>query len=81
MCIAANKVNGIRAAVSTDVFSAQRARQHNDANILCLGAERGESGVKEIIETFLSTRFEGGRHQRRIDKMKDMEARSAISPH
>jgi ribose 5-phosphate isomerase B len=81
MCIAANKVNGIRAAVSTDVFSAQRARQHNDANILCLGAERGESGVKEIIETFLSTQFEGGRHQRRVDKMKEMEARSAIKPH
>ena len=73
MSIAANKVRGIRAALCTDVFSAGRARQHNDANILCLGAERGEAGVKEIIQTFLTTPFEGGRHQRRVDKMKDME--------
>jgi ribose 5-phosphate isomerase B len=73
MSIAANKVKNIRAALCTDVFSAGRARQHNDANILCLGAERGEAGVKEIIQTFLTAPFEGGRHQRRVDKMKDME--------
>jgi ribose 5-phosphate isomerase B len=73
MCMAANKVKGIRAAVATDVFSAQRARQHNDANILCLGADRGEAGVKEIIQAFLTTQFEGGRHQRRLDKMGQME--------
>jgi ribose 5-phosphate isomerase B len=71
--IAANKVKGIRAALCTDVFSAGRARQHNDANILCLGAERGEPGVKDIIQAFLTTQFEGGRHQRRVDKMKEME--------
>jgi ribose 5-phosphate isomerase B len=73
--MAANKVKGIRAALCCDTFGAMRARQHNDANVLCLGAERGESGVQEIISTFLGTQFEGGRHQRRVDKMRDMEKR------
>ena len=73
MCIAANKVRGIRAALSHDAFSARRARQHNDANILCLGTREGQDTVREIVETFLSTQFEGGRHQRRIDKIKAME--------
>ena len=73
MSIAANKVKGIRAALCCDTFGAQRARQHNDANVICLGAERGETGVKEILQTFLTTQFEGGRHQRRIDKMREME--------
>jgi ribose 5-phosphate isomerase B len=75
MSIAANKVTGIRAALVWDTFGAERYRQHNDANILCLGAERGQTGVKEIIRTFLTTPFEGGRHQRRIDKMLEMENR------
>jgi ribose 5-phosphate isomerase B len=73
MCIAANKVKGIRAALCNNVFAATRARQHNDANILCLGAEYGLDGVEEIVNTFLTTEFEGGRHQRRVDKMKAME--------
>jgi ribose 5-phosphate isomerase B len=73
MSIAANKVKGIRAALCCDAFSAQRARSHNDANVICLGAERGEAGVKEILETFLSTQFEGGRHQRRLEKMSQIE--------
>ena len=73
MSISANKVNGIRAALCHNTFSAARARQHNDANVLCLGAEYGLDGVQEIVDTFLSTDFEGGRHQRRVDKMKDME--------
>lgn len=76
MSIAANKVNGIRAALCCDVFSAQRARQHNDANVICLGAERGEAGVKDILKTFFSTQFEGGRHQRRLDKIHDIENRT-----
>jgi ribose 5-phosphate isomerase B len=74
--MAANKVKGIRAALCCDIFGATRARQHNDANVLCLGAERGESGVKQIISIFLTTPFEGGRHQRRLDKMRDMETRN-----
>lgn len=71
--IAANKVKGIRAALCCDAFSALRARQHNDANILCLGADRGETGVEDILKTFFTTQFEGGRHQRRIDKIRNME--------
>jgi ribose 5-phosphate isomerase B len=73
MCIAANKVRGIRAALVHNNFSARRAREHNDANILCLGTEETPDMVREIVETFLNTRFEGGRHQRRVDKIKAME--------
>ena len=73
MSIAANKVKGIRAALCNDVFSARRARRHNDANVLCLGAERGQEGTAEIVQTYLNTEFEGGRHQRRLDKIKAME--------
>jgi len=73
MCIAANKVRGIRAALAHNSFSARRAREHNDANILCLGTEEPPDMVREIVEAFLNTRFEGGRHQKRVDKIKAME--------
>jgi ribose 5-phosphate isomerase B len=73
MSIAANKVKGIRAALCHDAFSAYRARRHNDANVLCLGAGRGEEGIAEIVDAFLTTEFEGGRHQRRLDKVKAIE--------
>ncbi len=73
MSIAANKVKGIRAALCYDAFSARRARQHNDANILCLGAEQGQDIIREVIEAFLATEFEGGRHSRRVDKLSTME--------
>ena len=73
MSIAANKVKGIRAALCRDAFSARRARQHNDANILCLAGEKELDTVREILEAFLSTDFEGGRHQHRLDKIKAME--------
>ena len=73
MSIAANKVRGIRAALCHNAFSAQRARQHNDANILCLGAEEEQGLIPEIVEAFLSYEFEGGRHLRRRNKIKDME--------
>ena len=73
MSIAANKVKGIRAALCHDAFSARRARQHNNANILCLGVGQGEDIVREIVDTFLTCKFEGGRHQRRLDKIKVME--------
>jgi len=73
MSIAANKVKGIRAALAHDSFSARRARQHNDANILCLGAKVEHEPVSEIVNAFLTCEFEGGRHQRRIDKIKAME--------
>ena len=73
MCIAANKVKGIRASLCHNVFGATRARQHNDANILCLGAEVEQEPVPEIVNAFLTADFEGGRHQRRVDKIKNME--------
>jgi ribose 5-phosphate isomerase B len=73
MSIAANKVKGIRAALCWDTFGAQRSRLHNDANVICLGAERGKSGVPEILKTFFTTQFEGGRHQRRLDLIRDIE--------
>ncbi len=76
MSMAANKVKGIRAALCHDAFSARRARQHNDANILCLGAGEGQEQepVAEIVNAFLTYEFEGGRHQRRVDKIRDMES-------
>ena len=73
MCIAANKVKGIRAALCHNAFCARRARQHNDANILCLGTEQEQNIAREIIEVYLTTEFEGGRHLRRLNKIKDME--------
>jgi len=73
MCIAANKVKGIRAARCDDAFSARRARQHNDANILCLAARKGQEQIPKMIEAFLASEFEGGRHQRRLDKIRAME--------
>jgi ribose 5-phosphate isomerase B len=67
----ANKVKGIRCALCWDATTARLARQHNDANMLSLG-ERvvGRETAMEIVRTFLSTDFEGGRHQRRIDKIE-----------
>ena len=73
MSIAANKVKGIRAALCHDAFTARRARQHNDANILCLGEGLAPDTVREIIDAFLTSQFEGGRHQRRLDKVRAME--------
>jgi ribose 5-phosphate isomerase B len=73
MSIAANKIKGIRAGLVWDTFGAERSRLHNNANVLCLGAERGEEGVAEIISVFLKTPFEGGRHQKRLDKITGLE--------
>jgi ribose 5-phosphate isomerase B len=73
MSIAANKIKGIRAAVCCDSFSTLRARKHNDANILCLGAEVVKDGYTEIVNNFLACEFEGGRHQRRLDEIAVME--------
>ena len=73
MCIAANKVRGVRAALCYDTFCARRARQHNDANILCLGGEAAPETVPEIIDAFLTSKFEGGRHLQRLNKIRAME--------
>ena len=73
--IAANKIRGIRAAVCSDCFSAEATRRHNDANMLALGARVvGEGLALKIVDTFLDTPFEGGRHQRRVDKISALES-------
>ncbi len=74
--IAANKVKGIRAAHCTDSFCAKMARRHNNANVLALGASvTGVAIAEEIVENFLNETFEGGRHQKRIDKITQYESR------
>jgi len=74
MSIAANKIKGIRAALCYDVFTARRARQHNNANILCLGGENIEvNSALEIVKTYLGTSFEGGKHIQRLNKIKALE--------
>ena len=69
--MAANKVKGIRCGVCSDTFSAQMIRAHNDANILSLGARVLGAGLAlEIVDAFLSTEFEGGRHATRVDMIE-----------
>lgn len=72
--IAANKVPGIRAALCHDTFSAHATREHNNANILTLGERVVGPGLAlDIVDTFLNSKFEGDRHQRRIDKISQIE--------
>ncbi len=73
MSIAANKVRGIRAALCHDTLSAGRARQHNDANILCLASMDNTEVVLNIVDAFLAVQFEGGRHLRRLNKITAIE--------
>ena len=74
MSIAANKVRGIRAALCYDVSSARRAREHNDANVLCLsGGMMRQDEVLNIVKVYLTSHFEGGRHTRRLEKIRAME--------
>ena len=74
MCIAANKIHGIRAALAQDELSAQLSRTHNDANVLCLSADLiGHTRVKRIVDTWLRTPFDGGRHLRRLHKIEAIE--------
>lgn len=76
MSITANKLHGIRAALCHDELTAEMARRHNNANVLCLPADLvGESLMRRIVEVWLKTQFEGGRHQRRIDKIADIESK------
>ena len=72
--IAANKVEGIRAALAHDSLTARRAREHNDANVIALGGKVvGDDEAIAIVQEFLSAEFAGGRHQRRIDKITSMD--------
>ena len=74
MSLAANKFEGIRAACVSDVYSAKMSRNHNNANVLCIGARViGDEVAKLIIKTFLEKEFEAGRHQRRVDKIMAFE--------
>jgi ribose 5-phosphate isomerase B len=71
MSMAANRIPGIRAALCNEMFSARMSREHNDANILCIGARViGPGLAEEIVRTWMTTDFAGGRHQRRIEMFK-----------
>ena len=73
--LAANKVRGVRAALCNCLYTARMARAHNDANVLSIGARVvGEGLAEEIVTTFLTTDFEGGRHARRVDQLTELEA-------
>jgi len=70
--IAANKVRGVRCALCSETLSAEMTRRHNDANMLAMGAGlTGKNMAERIVDVFLTTEFEGGRHQRRVDKLED----------
>lgn len=72
--LAANKVKGVRAALCNDLYLARMARSHNDANVLSIGGRVVGTGLaEEIVTVFLSTEFEGGRHQRRVDQVMAIE--------
>jgi len=72
--IAANKVNGVRAALCNDLYTARLSRQHNDANVLSMGGRIVAFGLAdEILTLWLTTPFEGGRHQRRIDQISEQD--------
>lgn len=74
MSMCANKCKGIRAAVCGDHFSAEFTRKHNNANVLCLGARVTGSGVAlQLVDIFFTTEFEGGRHEKRIEMMMELE--------
>ena len=76
--IAANKVNGVRAALCNDLYTARMARAHNDANVLSIGARIVAAGLaEEILTVFLDTPFEGGRHERRVELIAAIETEEA----
>jgi ribose 5-phosphate isomerase B len=73
--LSANKVRGVRAALCNDLYTARLARAHNDANVLSIGARVVGTGLaEEILATFLTTEFEGGRHARRVAEISELEA-------
>lgn len=74
MCMTANKIKGIRAALCHDELTAQVSRRHNDSNVLCLSAMQiNDPLVTRMVESWLNTEFEGGRHERRVSKMMAAE--------
>jgi ribose 5-phosphate isomerase B len=74
MCITANKVPGVRAAAVSEPASARLAREHNDANVLCMGGRIvGVELARQILDAWLAASFQGGRHQRRVDQIRQLE--------
>jgi ribose 5-phosphate isomerase B len=73
MCITANKVHGVRAALPADEETARLSRQHNNVNVLCLGEKRSPAEAQRMLQTWLTTEFEGGRHNRRLGEIADLE--------
>ncbi|MBI2900022.1 MAG: ribose 5-phosphate isomerase B [Planctomycetes bacterium] len=74
MSIAANKIAGVRAAVVTDPLTAEMSRRHNDANVFCAGARvLAPEKIAELLDLWLKTPFEGGRHERRVEKIRRLE--------
>jgi len=77
MSILANKFKGVRAALVSDVYTARMAKEHNDANILVIGGRIvGKGLAREMLKTWLEARFEGGRHQTRLDKITELERKN-----
>jgi ribose 5-phosphate isomerase B len=75
--LAANKVKGIRACVCSEAYTSKLSRQHNDSNVLCIGARVvGDEVAKMIVDAWLDAEYEGGRHQRRVDIITDIENRN-----
>lgn len=80
--LAANKVHGVRAALCNDLYTARMAREHNDANVLSIGARVVGLGLaEEILELFRTTAFEGGRHARRVEQLMQIERDEAAADH
>ena len=78
MCIAANKFPGVRAAPCHDDLTAEMSRRHNDLNVLCLSADMlGEKLIDRMVEIWLTTEFEGGRHARRVEKIGHLEQKAS----
>lgn len=79
MCVAANKVRGIRAAVCCNEVAAELSRRHNDANVLCLSGEfLGVAEIESLVRVWLRTPFDGGRHARRVDKISALERETGL---
>ena len=79
MCIAANKFPGVRAAPCHDDLTAEMSRRHNDLNMLCLSADMlGEKLIDRMVEIWMNTEFEGGRHARRVEKIGELEQKSGV---
>jgi ribose 5-phosphate isomerase B len=75
MCMTANKIKGIRAALVTDEMTAEMSRRHNDANVFCAGARvLTEERLAKLLEIWLATPFEGGRHERRVGKINELDS-------